>query len=104
MEKMNFSSSRNTGHLTMKCCREWKIMACRACIKVALMLLVVLVYAATWNVCDLCIMYVAAASCGVTILGGSFMFSPCWIGILATFLKGFRIGSTLAHVDVKWTI
>ena len=79
-------------------------MACRACIKLMLIGLVFLMYMALWNVCDLCIMYVTAASCGVTLLGGSFLFSSCWIGILATFLKGFRVGSTDAHVDVKWTI
>ena len=84
--------------------REWKIMACRACIKVMLMFFVILMYAAMWNICDLCIMYTMVAACGVTLLGGGFMFSSCWIGILATFLKGFRIGSTTAHVDVKWNI
>jgi hypothetical protein len=79
-------------------------MACRACIKIIMIAFIMLVYLALWNVCDLCIMYAAAGSCGITLLGGSFMFSSCWIGILATFIKGFRIGSTLAHVDVKWTI
>ena len=79
-------------------------MACRAVLKVFSMVLIVLLYLAMWNVCDLCIMYTTFVACGVTLLGGSFMFSPCWIGILATFLKGFRIGSTDAHVDVKWTL
>ena len=79
-------------------------MACRALIKVMMMFFVVLMYMALWNVCDLCIMYTMAAACGVTLLGGSFMFSTCWIGILATFMKGFRIGSTTAHVDIKWNI
>ncbi len=72
--------------------------------KLMLMGLMVLTYLALWNVCDFCIMYATAASCGITLLGGSFMFSPCWIGIIATLLKGFRIGSTDAHVDVKWTL
>lgn len=84
--------------------REWKVMACRALLKIASILLVILTYLAMWNVCDLCIMYTMFAACGVTLLGGSFLFSSCWIGILATFLKGFRIGSTDAHVDVKWTL
>ena len=79
-------------------------MACRALLKIMSILVIILIYLAMWTACDLCIMYTMFAACGVTLLGGNFLFSSCWIGILATFLKGFRIGSTDAHVDVKWTL
>jgi hypothetical protein len=49
-------------------------------------------------------MWTAIATCGVTLLGGSWLTSTCWLGVIATLAKGLRIGDTLAHVDVKWTV
>jgi len=61
-------------------------------------------YVTMWFICDLCIMWTAIATCGVTLLGGSWLTSTCWLGVIATLAKGLRIGDTLAHVDVKWTV
>ena len=85
-------------------CREWRILACRSVLRIFVFLWIVLMYTAMWFVCDVCIMWTAIGTCGVTLLGGSFLSTTCWLGICATLLKGFRIGDTMAHVDVKWTV
>jgi hypothetical protein len=84
--------------------REWRILLCRSFLRIGIFWLIIFMYVCMWFVCDICIAWTTVATCGVTLLGGSWLTSTCWLGVCATLIKGFRIGETMAHVDVKWNI
>ena len=82
--------------------REWKIMACRVCLKVAAVVFLLLVYAVFWYTCSLCIFWLAVLSCGVSVLGAPFLTPACAAGVAFTLLKGVHLGTGPLHLDVKW--
>lgn len=84
--------------------QEIKIKMCRVFLQILMVCLFFLAYFIFWEVCDLCIFLVAAASCGGSCIGLTFLSPSCWAGIFASLLRGFRIGSEIAHVDVHWKI
>jgi hypothetical protein len=63
-----------------------------------------LAYYSAWGICDRCILIATAASCGGSCIGMTFLNPSCFAGVLASLLRGFRIGSELAHVDIQWKI
>ena len=88
--------------LTHILCREWKVMACRACLKVGLLGLLLLVYLVLWFVCDACIVWFTLLCCGVSVLGAPFVTPACAVGVACSLLKGVHLGSGPLHMDVKW--
>lgn len=84
--------------------QEIRIRACRAIMKLLLVCVLFLIYYSLWGVCDYCILIATASSCLGGFVGMGFLTPSCWAGIIASLLRGFRLGSELAHVDVHWKI
>lgn len=84
--------------------QEVKIRACRVIMKFLLIIGCFLAYYIAWGFCDRCILIVTVASCGGTWVGMGFLGPSCYAGILASLLRGFRLGSEMAHVDIQWKI
>ena len=82
--------------------REMKREVCRGCMRVILIALVAGAYVALWQFCDFCILGVAVASCAASCVGCGFMTFNCIAGVMASLLKGFRLGSELANVEIHW--
>lgn len=85
-------------------------MACRACLKVSLLCVLLAAYIPLWMWCDsdggggssACILWFAGFNCAGTILAGPFLAPACVAGIGLSLLKGIHIGSGPIHVNVKW--
>lgn len=77
-------------------------MACRVCLKMGLLALLLLVYLVLWYACDACILWLAALCCAVSVMGAPFVAPACGAGVVCTLLKGVHLGSGPLHFDVKW--
>jgi hypothetical protein len=84
--------------------RELKRNVCRSFMRFLLILAVAVIYIAMWSLCDICVLGIAVGSCMCSCMGCGFMSFNCFAGILASLIKGFRIGSELAAIDVHWKI
>jgi hypothetical protein len=84
--------------------RELKRNVCRSFMRMLLILAVSVIYIALWSLCDICVLSIAVGSCMCSCMGCGFMSFNCFAGILASLIKGFRIGSELAAIDVHWKI
>lgn len=82
--------------------REVKVAACRMMMRTVLILSSFALYFLLWGVCDVCILAVAAASCGSICLGMTYMTPSCVAGALAALFRGFRIGNQIAAVEIHW--
>ena len=82
--------------------REIKIAACRMVMKTLLLLSAFALYFLLWGVCDICILLVAAASCGGVCIGMDFLSTSCVAGVLAALFRGFRLGNEIAAVEIHW--
>lgn len=83
-------------------CREWKIMACKALLKIGMVLLLLLLYVAFWYTCDVCIIWFACFACAFSVFGSSFVAPVCVAGLGLTLIKGIHLGTGPLHFDVKW--
>jgi hypothetical protein len=72
--------------------------------KCLLILAIFLTYYMAWGWCDYCILITAGASCGGACAGMTFLVPSCWGGVLASLLRGFRIGNEIASVNIHWKI
>lgn len=84
--------------------QEIKINACRVVMKVLIIVGLFLTYYLSWGFCDYCILITTLGSCAGSCSGMTFLFPSCWAGILASLLRGFRLGNELATVNVHWKI
>ena len=84
--------------------QEIKISMCRALVQTLVVVFFFLVYFLAWGVCDLCILLATIGSCAGSCARIDWLAPSCWAGFLASLLRGYRIGSSIAHVDVKWQI
>lgn len=101
--KAVFFSNKDGVYFTFTA-QEIKIQMCRVLMQALLVALCFTTYYIAWGVCDTCILIITAASCGGACSGLGFLTPSCWAGILASLLRGFRVGNELAHVDVHWKI
>jgi hypothetical protein len=79
-------------------------MACRAGLRIGLLVFTMILYAVLWMSCTQCIYWLAGATCAGTFLGGSFMAPACITGIGCSLLKGIRFGTGPFHFDMHWDI
>ena len=98
-----FIDRANGVFLTFKY-RELKRNVCRSFMRFLLILAVAVIYIAMWSLCDICVLGIAVGSCMCSCMGCGFMSFNCFAGIFASLIKGFRIGSEIAAVDVHWKI
>jgi hypothetical protein len=80
-------------------CRELKLMACRAFAKMALLIIVMLLYVLLWLFCNACILWMAAGTCAVSVLCLPFLSPACITGLICMLVKGIQIP---LRFDVKW--
>ena len=84
--------------------RELKVGLCRAATQTAVIVFIFLVYFLAWGVCDLCILLATIGSCAGSCVRIDWLAPSCWAGFLASLLRGYRIGSEIAHIDVQWKL
>lgn len=77
-------------------------MACRVCLKIAVLLFVLLMYVASWSLCEPCILWITAGSCAASVMAAPFMAPACIAGLGVSLLKGVHLGSGPLHMDIKW--
>lgn len=77
-------------------------MACRAMLKVAFVLGVIVMYLVFWYACSSCLFWLAGFSCAASVLGAPFMAPACAAGVAGSLLKGVHLGSGPLHFDVQW--
>lgn len=80
---------------------ELKIRACRTIVAATMLVTFFLVYYLSFGLCDVCILIATLGSCAGKCVGLDFLHVSCWAGVLASVLRGFRVGSEIATVDVK---
>lgn len=80
---------------------EIKIRACRTAVSAGMLVMLFLAYYLSFGFCDVCILFTTLASCAGKCVGLEFLNVSCWAGVLASVLRGFRIGSEIATIDVK---
>jgi hypothetical protein len=76
-------------------------MAYRACMRAALLVLLILMYLLFWYTCDMCVFWLAVISCGASF-GAPFLRPGCLGGVVCAFIKGVHLGAGPLHFDVKW--
>ena len=84
--------------------QEIQLKFWRSVLKVFSLITLFFLYYEFWGVCDRCILIVAGASCGGACIGMGFLNVSCLAGVLASLLRGFRLGNEIAHVDIHWKI
>lgn len=84
--------------------QELKLGFCRAVVRTTVIILIFLIYFLAWDVCDICILLTAIGSCAATCLRIDWLGPSCWAGFFASILRGYRVGSEIAHVDVQWKL
>lgn len=85
--------------------QQLKISACRAVLKICMLVVVFVLYYLFWNVCDSCVLVTAVISCAAScVTGMDFTRISCAGGAAAVLLKGIRVGSKIAHIDIKYDI
>ena len=84
--------------------QELKLNLCRAMIHTCIIVLIFLIYFLAWGVCDTCILLATIGSCAASCLRIDWLGPSCWAGFLASLLRGYRIGSEIAHIDVNWKL
>ena len=77
---------------------------CRVIVSLFLLITFFLVYYLSFGLCDTCILLATVGSCVGKCVGMNFLGVSCWAGILASILRGFRLGNEIASVEVKWKI
>lgn len=82
--------------------QDIKIGVCRAMLRTLLICIVFLLYFLLWGLSDVLILIIVGSSCGASCLGVPFLAPSCLAGFLVILLRGIRIGSSIAHVDVQW--
>ena len=84
--------------------QEIKINVCRVVMKFLIIVGLFLTYYMAWGFCDYCILAATGASCGCACSGATWLFPSCWAGILASLLRGFRLGNEIATVNIHWKV
>jgi hypothetical protein len=85
--------------------QQLKISACRAVLKICMLAVVFVLYYLFWNVCDSCVLVTAVISCAAScVTGMDFTRISCAGGATAVLLKGIRVGSKIAHIDIKYDV
>lgn len=84
--------------------RELKIGFCRVVVQTVVIVFIFLVYFLSWGVCDICILLATIGSCAGSCVRIDWLAPSCWAGFLASLLRGYRIGSEIAHIDVQWKL
>ena len=80
-------------------------MACKAFLRVALLVGIMLLYLLFWYACEQCIYVLATASCALCFLGGAQYLAPaCATGIVCSLFKGVHLGAGPFHFDVHWDV
>jgi hypothetical protein len=97
-----FFIDRDSGTFMTYKYREVKRDCCRGVMRVTAILIVAGAYVAAWSYCDICVLGVAVGSCAASCVGCGFLSFNCFAGILASLIKGFRIGSEVASLDIHW--
>lgn len=82
--------------------REWKIMACRAFLKVGVVVAILAMYLAFWYMCEACVFWLAGLSCGGAVLGAPFLAPACAAGVVCSLIKGVHLGTGPFHFDMHW--
>lgn len=84
--------------------QQIRIAMCRAVIQTVVVIGIFLAYFLLWDFWDAGIFMVAAGSCGASCLGIAWLTPSCFAGAVASIIKGVRLGSQIAHVDVQWRV
>lgn len=77
-------------------------MACRACLKLSVLLGIMLLYAIFWAWCTPCTLWLTALTCTASIFGASFVSPGCLSGVVLILLNGIHLGAGPLHLDVRW--
>ncbi len=77
-------------------------MACKACLKVAMLAGVLLLLVMFWAWCSQCVVWATAIVCTASIFGAPFLSPGCLAGVVFTLMNGIHLGSGPVHFDVRW--
>jgi hypothetical protein len=84
--------------------KDIKKSMCRGCMKITVLIFLLGLFYIAWGLCDICVLALTVGSCAASCLGASWLTVSCLGGVGATLLRGIRIGSQLASVDLHLKI
>jgi hypothetical protein len=79
-------------------------MACRAVLKVTMLIGILLLYLVLWYLNEQYIYWLTAASCTATVLCSPFLTPACVAGVAFSLFKGISLGSGPLRLDMHWDI
>jgi hypothetical protein len=82
--------------------RQWKIMACKAFLRVVVIVTILMLLLLFWYTCDECIYVMTTGSCLVCFLGAQYLAPACAAGVVCSLFKGVHLGAGPFHFDVRW--
>jgi hypothetical protein len=79
-------------------------MACKACLKISVLIGIMLLYLLFWYTCDSCVHWLTAASCATCFLVAPYLGPACASGVVLSLIKGVLVGAGPLHFNIRWDV
>jgi hypothetical protein len=77
-------------------------MACRACLKVAVVFAVLLLYLVLWYTTAEGVFWLTGGTCLFSVFAAPFLIPACAAGVAGSLLRGLHFGTGPLKFDVQW--